>query len=260
MTLDAGYNPKVTGVEVAGRLEMFLLDAAVSGFSGVALAAVAGDIVLHGAYGVADRQRLLPVTTATLFDTGSVCKLFTAAAILKLQEGGSLSVGDNISNFIEGVPEDKTAITIHHLLTHTSGMHLYSGDDDELIARDDMVRRVMATGLQWPPGEKYRYSNPGYGLLGVILENITGQRYESYLQEHFFGPAGMTRTGYIIPNWDRERATRGYEDDEDQGNPLDVQWLPDGPGWNIRANGGMLSTAEDLLQVAPRLVWRPPSV
>src|SRR5437764_1186107 len=118
--------PTVTKDELAFRLDDFLSEAARSGFAGAALAAVKGDVALHKAYGLADRDRNVSVPISTLFDTGSVCKMFTAAAILKLREEGRLSVADSIGSHIEGAPEDKQGITIHHLLTHTSGLHLYS--------------------------------------------------------------------------------------------------------------------------------------
>lgn len=227
-------------------LDGYLRTAAASGFSGTVLVERQDGLVVHNAYGTIDEEQKVPAAIDTLYDTGSIVKMFTAAAILKLEDEGRLSVSDPISRFFDAVPEDKAEITLHHLLTHTSGIELYSGDDYEKISRDDLVRRVLEMDLQWPPGTKYRYSNPAYSLLGAILELVTGEPYEQHVHKHFFKPAGMQQTGYVIPTWDRAKVAGGRDEDASWTTPLEQASLPDGPGWNLRANGGMLSTAADL--------------
>jgi CubicO group peptidase (beta-lactamase class C family) len=231
------------------RMDSFLAGATGEGFSGTTLVAGRGEIGLHKSYGFAVKEEQIPVTPNTLFDVGSVTKLFTALVILRLEEEGKLSIGDPISRYFDDVPDDKASITIHHLLTHTAGLHLYSGEDDELISRDEMVRRVLDTELQWPPGTRYRYSNPSFALLGAIIELVTLVPYEQYVRETLFLPSGMLSTGYVLPEFDRALVAHGYAEGEDKGSPLDLGWLPDGPGWNVRANGGMLSTASDIYRL-----------
>ncbi|MGH9421688.1 MAG: serine hydrolase domain-containing protein, partial [Thermoanaerobaculia bacterium] len=102
------------------------------------------------------------------------------------------------------------------------------------------------TTLIYTPGEKTKYSNLGFSLLGVIVEIASGEPYEQFLQETIFQPAGMTRTGYRSPGWKQTELAVGYQNDKPWGTPLDHAWLADGPSWNLRANGGMLSTAQDL--------------
>ncbi|MDP9369931.1 MAG: beta-lactamase family protein [Chloroflexota bacterium] len=237
---------EVVGGGLGRRLDAYLRRAAPFGFSGAVLVAREGKIVLHGGYGLADRSRGRPIGPQTVFDVGSVTKLFTAAAILKLEEQGRLRVDDSVASFFDDVPPDKVGITLHHLLTHTAGLPLYSGEDEEPVERNPLIRRVLDAPLEAPPGTRYRYSNPGYSLLGVVIELVSGRPYETYLREHLFGPAGMEQTGYVGPQWDRDRFARGYTDDEDWGTPPEHGWLPDGPGWNLRANGGMLATVGDL--------------
>ena len=146
------------------------------------------------------------------------------------------------------MPEDKAAITIHHLLTHTAG---FSGDlggaDIDPIERDALVAKVLAAPLASAPGERFEYSNEGYSLAGAIVERVAGTGYETYLREHLFLPAGMKDTGYLLPSWAVERMPLGYTGDgKPWGRVYRNHWLGDGPGWYLRANGGIHSTVGDL--------------
>jgi CubicO group peptidase (beta-lactamase class C family) len=245
MASDRVWNETIEG-ELGGRLDEYVVGAVEHGFSGGVLVAKEGEVALHRAYGWADKERNLPMTNRTAHDVGSVTKMFTAAAILELEEQGKLDVAGTIAAYFDDVPEDKAGITLHQLLTHTAGLPLYSGEDYDPASRDALVRWALDTQLESPPGTKYRYSNPSSSLLGAIVEAVSGRQYEEYVYERFFRPAGMLSTGYVIPRWDRNKVARGYADGQGQGNPLDMEWMPDGPGWNLRANGGMLSNAGDL--------------
>jgi CubicO group peptidase (beta-lactamase class C family) len=214
------------------------------GFSGSLLVAKGGEVALQKGYGFADVDRKTPFTADTAFDIGSITKQFTAAAVLKLEMQGKLSVQDSIGRWFEGVPEDKKGITIHHLLTHSSGLEDVFGDDYEEVSRDELVKRALASKLLWAPGTRYRYSNAGYSLLGAIVEKASGKPYETFLQENLWKPAGMTRTGYRLQ--EKGPLARGVDDGKDWGTPLDHAWAPEGPWWNLRANGGVLSTVGDL--------------
>jgi CubicO group peptidase (beta-lactamase class C family) len=214
------------------------------GFSGSLLVAKGGEVILQKGYGFADADRKTPFTADTAFDIGSITKQFTAAAILKLEMQGKLSVQDPIGKWFDGVPDDKNGITIHHLLTHSSGLEDVFGDDYEEMPRDELVKKALASKLLWAPGTRYRYSNAGYSLLGAIVEKASGKPYETFLQESLWKPAGMTRTGYRLQ--ETGPLARGVQDGKDWGTPLDHPWAPDGPWWNLRANGGVLSTVGDL--------------
>jgi CubicO group peptidase (beta-lactamase class C family) len=216
------------------------------GFAGVVLVEKDGVVILKKGYGLANRATSQRFTAQTPFDIGSVTKQFTAAAVLKLEMQGKLRVSDPISRFFDGVPADKQAITLHYLLTHTSGLENGFGDDYDAMSRDALVAKALASKLQSAPGSRFSYSNAGYSLLGAIIEKVSGQPYEQFLQDQLFRPAGMTKTGYRLPRWKSAELAHGYQGDSDWGTPLDHPWAPDGPWWNLRANGGMLSTAEDL--------------
>ncbi|MEO6224224.1 MAG: serine hydrolase domain-containing protein, partial [Vicinamibacterales bacterium] len=244
------------GVE-ASRVDDYLTRLVPYGFSGAVLIAMVpkggnwatdGRVVLKKGYGLANRETGLPYTVDMVSCIGSVTKQFTGAAIMKLEMMGKLKTADLISKHLPGVPADKADITIHHLLTHTAG---FSGDlggsDEEPIERDALVARVLAAPLVSKPGEHFEYSNEGFALAGAIIERVSGQAYEAFLREHLFLPSDMADTGYQAPAWPLARLPIGYRADGDAwGRTFKNGWLPDGPGWYLRANGGIHASLDDL--------------
>jgi len=235
--------------EIGSKLDAYLSRLEGFGFSGAALAAKGGEILLAKGYGLADREKRIPVGVDTVFTVGSITKQFTAAAILKLEAEGKLSVTDPISKHLEGVPEDKKGITLHHLLTHSAGLRSdFVETDFTPVERDEYVRRALASDLLFEPGASYAYANSGYSLLGAIVERLTGKSYEAYLREALFEPAGMEQTGYLLPAWKPENLAQGYRDGEKWGTVLGRPMASDGPYWGLRANGGIHSTLGDMLR------------
>jgi CubicO group peptidase (beta-lactamase class C family) len=221
------------------RLEEYLGAQATDGFSGSVIVARGGEVVLASAHGRG-------ITPETAFWIASVSKQFTAAAILKLQEQGKLGVQDPITKFFNGVPAAKQGITIHHLLTHTSGLpHRYAADG--LTGRDEAVRTILAVPLKQRVGEGYSYSNDGYNLLAAIVEIASGTTFEEYLGKNLLAPAGLSHTGFwgfekpgmpVAPPKDLDRA-RGmrhtiWKDGKSQAN------------WGYRGATGVFSTPADL--------------
>ncbi len=226
-------------------LDRFLSRLEDFGFSGSALVAQNGKVVLDKGYGVADREHHRPYTAETMFDIASISKQFTAAAILKLEQQGKLKVEDPLAKFLgPAVPEDKAGITLHMLLTHSSGLVDVIGGEYDPVSRADMIRLSMAAPLVHAPGKKFWYSNVGYSLLAAVVEIASGKPFEAYLKENLWEPAGMLHTGFHVP--DPEAVAHGYTPEGDWGTPMDHPWLPDGPYWNLRGNGGVLSTTGDL--------------
>ncbi|MGW6056762.1 serine hydrolase domain-containing protein [Streptomyces sp. NPDC055189] len=226
------------------------LDRVLPRGAGLTVAAARGGELKHCAgRGLADRAAKTPATCDTVYDVMSITKQFTAAAILKLEMSGKLRVSDRIGAHLGSVPRDKRAITLHQLLTHTAGLPETLGDDYDPLSRTELLARVMKARLQSAPGKEFHYSNPGYSVLAAIVERVSGQSYERYLSENLFRPAGMTRTGYVLPAWKREQVAVEYDrHGRPQGRPMDHPWAPDGPSWNLRGNGGMLSTARDMFR------------
>ena len=221
-------------------------DALDDGFSGVALVRSRGETVLHEAAGCANRELATPNTVDTVFDIGSITKQYTAALVMALQEAGRLGVGDRLTDHFGDVPDDKADITIHQLLTHTAGLGDGFGADDVPIGLDVYLALTWATPLRFEPGTMHRYSNAGYSIAAAIAEAVSGQSYEAALRSYVLGPAGLDATGYLLPDWSERTLAIGYGE---WGRREDRRfWEEDGPYWNLRGNGGLLSTAEDLLK------------
>jgi CubicO group peptidase (beta-lactamase class C family) len=166
----------------------------------VVLVSQNGKIVFQKAYGLADVSKNTPATVTTKFRIGSITKQFTASAILKLQEEGKISVDDKLSKFFPDFPRGNE-VTIHHLLTHTSGIKSYTGKADFIdkvvkpISNEELLAFFKNEPYDFNPGEEYRYNNSGYFLLGYIVEKVSGKSFAQYLDETFFKPLGMNSTG-----------------------------------------------------------------
>jgi CubicO group peptidase (beta-lactamase class C family) len=231
--------------EKFGKIDEYLKRVSKEGFSGAVLVEKDGR-VFEKCYGFSDRENKIECDTETVFDIGSVTKQFTAAAILKLEMQGQLSVTDKLRKFFENVPAEKQNITIHQLLTHSAGFSDAVGRDYEAVDKTAFLKKAFAAELQSKPGEKFDYSNVGYSVLAAIIEKVTGQSYEKYLYDNLFAPAKMFKTGYTLPNWKDEQIAVGYTEKERWGKPTKKNWDKTAPFWNLLGNGGILSTTGDL--------------
>ena len=214
-------------------------------FSGQVVVGTADGVIYQGRFGMADRERRIPVTDETLFDIGSITKTFTATAVLKLAAADRLAPAQTLGDWFEGLPEATAAVTLHQLLTHTSGLPLYSGDDYDACDRACYDAWLGATPLEFAPGERFHYSNAGYSALARIVEKASGRDYESYLQETLVRPLRLGAVGYRELPPDATVAV-GYLDGRRIGRPPELGWLADGPSWHLRGNGGLLASADAL--------------
>jgi CubicO group peptidase (beta-lactamase class C family) len=213
-------------------------------FTGSVLIAEHDNALLNRGYGWADREGQIPNTPQTRFRLASVSKQFTAMAILILQSRGKLNIQDPICNHITNCYPTWKGITIHHLLTHTSGLARrlwpilkYEAERPEFSNRSLPIEFFDDSPLDSPPGERFSYSNPGYVLLACIIEQASGQSYEAFLQEAIFTPLGMRNTGYEHSS---SALAAGYADRQGTTPDPFVEWsIPDGSGL-------LYSTVEDL--------------
>jgi CubicO group peptidase (beta-lactamase class C family) len=248
--MPAGQSTEV----VASDARLATIDSVVTaavgdGLCGVLLIRSHDEVLLHKAYGRADAESGREMTIATGFDIGSLVKPITGTGILKLEEIGKLSTGDTLAKFFPDAPADKRDITVMQLLTHTAGMQDLFGGDYEVVSREWILEKIMSAPLIAAPGEREEYSNSGYSLLAIIIEEVSGQPYEEFIRDEVLEPAGVHRLGYILPGWTNDELAVGYRRDGARwGTPIDHPWADDGPGWNLRGNGGMLSTAEEMGQ------------
>jgi CubicO group peptidase (beta-lactamase class C family) len=254
----ATTDPPVTGLpsegttpttEINDDVEALFDELEAADFNGV-VSLRTGHQVTTRSFGTADRENDVAIDDETVFDIGSVTKQFTAAAILHLETEGRLSVDDTLGQHVPDLPADTAAITLHQLLTHTAGLPHGFGPDDEPLTRSDFLARVAETPLVDAPGERFEYSNIGYSLLTAVIEFETGEPYESYLRSALFEPAGMLDTGYVLPDWDGHTIAVGYDHRTGDrfGRPNEQPWDANGPYWNLFGNGGILSTAADMLR------------
>tara|TARA_Y100001972_G_scaffold121746_1_gene166257 strand:+ start:1337 stop:2815 length:1479 start_codon:yes stop_codon:yes gene_type:complete len=239
-------------ITITKHIDNYLTQSASNGFSGSVLVAKKGEIILSKGYGWADRENKIPNSPLTVFNIGSVTKQFTASAILKLVEQGKIKTSDKISSFFDQAPIDKRDITIHQLLTHTSGISNRTGGFryDE-ASKEQFLTEFFESALQSEPGKKYQYANANYILLTAILESVSNQTYGSFLQDYLFEPAQMKSTGYKSINFHTERLAHGY-----YYNRTDEQWadwgttqqhLPyNNKHWYSIGKGDIHSTVEDL--------------
>ncbi len=155
----------------------------VNGFSGTVLLALNGDAKFKKGYGWANAEWEIPNTVNTKFRVGSITKQFTSMAVMQLQEQGKLKVQDSICLYLSPCPDTWKPVTVHHLLTHTSGIPSYTGlPDFQKISvlpktTDEMIALFRDLPLEFVPGSGFKYNNSGYFLLGAIIEKVTGRKY-----------------------------------------------------------------------------------
>lgn len=227
-------------------------------FNGLALVARDGQVLFQNGYGFANFEHAVPNSPATKLWLGSVTKVFTATAVMRLVDQGKIALDDRVSTWLPWYRRDTAdRITVRHLLTHTSGlpdyMHLPgTGREgfrqqagEQIIDVVSFAQQWCSADLQWEPGAQWGYSNSGYVLLGAIVEQVTGLAFEPALRALVLDPLGMAGTGDLAmrPRAVIEGLATGYEREGDQ--------LLTRRAWNVSTAygaGAMYSTLADLLR------------
>lgn len=239
---------------ITNRLDQYLTAAhQAERFNGVALVVQNGKVLLHKAYGVRNAASKAPNDTATRFPLLSITKSFTAALLLRLQEQGKLSVNDKLSQYFPDFPNGDQ-ITLHHLLTHTSGLFNYTELIDEgdsalvchPVPKQRIIDIIRAKPLAFTPGQQFSYSNSGYFLLGLVMEKVKGKPYEKTMRELILQPLGMSHSGFDFINIPAQNRAQGYD-------TLTVGYsspYPHPDSTVLYAAGGLYSTTGDMLRWA----------
>jgi CubicO group peptidase (beta-lactamase class C family) len=224
--------------------------AASNNFSGGLLIIRNGKKIYSKGYGWADRAAKIPFTPSTMISMGSITKAFTATAIMKLYEQGKLSLNDSLGKYFPGVPNDKSGITIQQLLTHSSGFHEILKDDQgdyEKLETKAFLQRAFSEPLAFKPGSKAVYTNVGMSILAVIIEQVSGMDYESFLRLELFEPNQIKHIGYDYPPSVRDTIAHGYQNGLDWGtHQSHFQEAGGGPYWNLKGNGGLEASLNDM--------------
>jgi CubicO group peptidase (beta-lactamase class C family) len=263
----ASGSPKGNAIDesvMAKELDKYLEQATANdAFSGAVLIARNGQPVFKKAYGMSNKSNSTPNNVDTKFDLGSMNKMFTAVAIAQLVERGKLSFNDTIGKLLPDYPNKAVAdkVTVHHLLTHTSGMGSYFNQKfmanlNNLKTVADYLPLFVDDQLAFEPGTKWQYSNSGFTVLGLIIEKVSGQSYYDYVKQHIFKPAGMTSTDSYERDKDVPNLAIGYTKAGDNGR-LDPSAArrPNTPMRPLKGSpaGGGYSTVEDLLRFSVAL-------
>jgi len=244
----------IVTVQVSAKSSSKQMDALLNdlfeknGPGGVALVVKDGKTVYRKAFGMANLELGIKMKPDHIFRIGSITKQFTASAILKLVEEGKIKLDANITEYIEDYPTHGHTITIEQLLNHTSGIKSYTSMpkwDNEERKRDftpaELVDYFKNEPMDFAPGEKFRYNNSGYILLGHIIELVSGKNYEEYIQDNFFTPLNMNSSSYgsssrIIKN-------RAYGYDKNEETYINAPFLSMTQPYSA---GSLLSTVDDL--------------
>tara|TARA_B100000809_G_scaffold159165_1_gene156533 strand:+ start:759 stop:2411 length:1653 start_codon:yes stop_codon:yes gene_type:complete len=213
------------------------------------LVAKDGKVIYSNAFGLANLELDSKAVPGNVFEIGSITKQFTAVAILMLEEQGKLSVDDTITKYIPDYPTQGKTITVHHLLNHTSGIQSYTGMASfRTLARTDMtptelIDKFKNEPMEFDPGTKFKYNNSGYILLGHIIEVVSGQSYEDFIQTTIFDKVSMSSSYYgSMPNVIPNRAS-GYSETETGYRNAEYLSLT-----LPYAAGSIMSTTTDLLK------------
>ena len=245
--------PKSTAEQLAKEIDAKLAKmAAEDRFSGAVLIAKDGRPLFRKAYGYADREAKVPNNLDTKFRLGSMNKMFTSVAIAQLVQAGKLKYTDTVAQLLPDYPDKEIAqkVTVHHLLTHTSGLGdifgpAFNEKKDSLREIKDYVQLFAGKPLRFEPGQGWSYSNGGFIVLGLIVEKLSGQSYYDYVQKNIYDVAGMKSSG-SYPKTDKiANLAVGYMR-QGPGGPIVPNWdtLP----WRGMSAGGGDSTLEDLLR------------
>jgi len=236
---------------------------------GVSLAVLRnGKIILLKSYGLANVEHQVPVKPETIFQSGSIGKQFTAAAIMILAQENKLSLDDKVSKYFPDAPASWKDITVWNLLTHTSGLGDYPPDID--LRRDyteeQFFESVKKAPLEFAPGTNWNYSNVGYVTLGILIRKVTGKYYGDFLQERVFRPLGMTTARVISEEDIISNRASGYR--LVNGELKNQEWVS--PSTNSTADGSLyfsildmakwdaaLYTDTPLTQASRNRIWTP---
>jgi CubicO group peptidase (beta-lactamase class C family) len=214
---------------------------------GVSLAVIkSGSPLIVKGYGLANIEHNVPVRPETIFQSGSVGKQFTAAAVMLLVEEGKIGLDEKIGKYLGEIPGSWANITVRNLLTHTSGMTDYPRDFDfrKDYTEDELLNHAKQVPLSFQPGTKWEYSNLGYMTLGVMIGKVTGKFYGDFLQERIFKPLGMTSARIISESDIVPNRAAGYV--VTKGSIKNQTWVS--PSLNTTADGSLYLSMLDMIR------------
>ncbi|MEI7645996.1 MAG: serine hydrolase [Chloroflexales bacterium] len=237
---------------VAMQMDSYLGQLATQGsFSGSALVAYRGQILVRKGYGLANQELNIPAGVQTRYRLASVSKPLTALAVMQLVQADKVNLNASICTYLRDCPADWGAITVHDLLAHTSGLQnytdfaAYADVETKPATPDEVIARFRNLPLEFTPGSVYHYTNSNYVVLGKLIEDVSGEAYPAYMRGHIFLPLGMFNTGYDTGDGAALSGTRGYIGVGTPATLIDTS--------NLFAAGSLFSTVDDLYTLAQAL-------
>lgn len=233
-------------------------------YNGVVLVANRDSVLISKAYGIADESAGVSNSIETKFNLASMGKMFTAVAVLRLREKGLLRLDQTVGEFLPDYPLTvvRDSVTIQHLLTHTSGLGDYLDERMEaielgsIVTLEDYLNLFADDALRFSPGAEFSYSNAGYVVLGLIVEDLTGTDFATHLRRSLFEPLGMSSTGWVHGDTLVKGIALAYISRDSAGALVENPYTrprEGKPAWGVSAAGGGFSTAGDLLRFARAL-------
>lgn len=216
-------------------------------FSGAIVIERGGLPVLEAGYGYAERETETPFTVDTVAQIDSNAKQFTALAVLLLAEDGALDLNTPISTYLPDVPDHVGVVTLTQLLSHSAGMpDLCSRNDYRPLSRDQMIAECLDDPLLFEPGTAAEYSNLGFSIAAAIVEVVSGQTLEDFLQERVWGPNNLNTFAYTYPEDTDFTLAFGYEGEEAR-RPINEHFAEmNGDFWIVKGNGALQASASDM--------------
>lgn len=256
-------NNKQKTQDIREKLTEFLSkQVAINSFSGSVLMVKDGNSFLEYSSGYTNKEKRTKNEIDTLFNIGSMGKMFTGVAIAQLVEKGKISFQDYIAKYLPNYPKEiAEKVSIHHLLTHTGGMDHYLNKKYieihlQLASVNDYLSLFIDKPLLFTPGEKYYYSNAGYVVLGAIIEAATGQLYEEYITQHIYHAAGMDNTKLVNIHDENPHIAHGYTFRLPYSHEVGQERRDNSTELPLRGSsaGGEYSTCYDLLKFSQALL------
>lgn len=246
LPLNAGAEPSDSRFEIMNAIDSVLREASLDGSGYAIIVEIDGNVIMNKGYGYADRENDIPFKLTTVAQIGSLTKQFTATAILQLEEDGIVDLEKPIRNYIPELTTSVGEVTAKQLLTHSSGLLEYCGEDFERVSRDEFIRDCLSRPLTFEPGTRTSYSNVGYSAIAAIVEYSTGQFFEDYLLECVLRPNGLDSTDHIFSGDPEHEFAQGYLEGRDAGNIAErIRTLGD-EWWNLKGNGGIQASTLDM--------------
>lgn len=248
-----------TPTEIAAGIDSDLRAAEATGFGGAVIVRRGGETLLRQGYGLADRAEQRRFTPETVAQIGSITKTFTGLAVARLIAEGRIDPEATVGTYLPDAPEPGHSLVLNDVLTHRSGLIDLCGDDFERLSAERLLAHCLAQPLAHPRGENH-YSNLGYSTMARIVEAVSGQSWEDYLAENVWAPLGMSATGFAFVGESAHGFAHGYLDNAEQAVISTRIAALEGEDWNLRGNGGMQASSDDMMRFLVALTGGDPAI